>query len=114
VTTDPKPALGTLTSESPLPSLLDQISLEAALLDFEVANARVVDLTKRLVEATDDLIRMQHETEVQRLASGGVRREAEALRRETDLLRLEVEAARGSRAYRLAREAHGLIRFLRK
>jgi hypothetical protein len=106
-TTGPDAASGAPTSTNLLPRLIDQISLEAALLDFEVANARVVDLTKRLVEATDDLIRLQNETEFRRL-------EAEALRREADLLRLEAEAARGSRAYKLARQAHGLVRLLRK
>jgi hypothetical protein len=72
---------------------LDQISLEQTLLDFEIANARVVDLTKRLVEATDELIRLRHQTE---------------------LLRREAEAARGSRAFTLARQARTLIRLLRK
>jgi hypothetical protein len=33
------------------PAELDRISLEQALKDFEIANARVVDLTKRLVES---------------------------------------------------------------
>lgn len=77
----------------PLPTRLDQLSLEQALLDFEVANARVVDLTKRLVEASDELIRLRHELE---------------------LVRPEAEAARGSRAFKLAQEVRGLIRFLRK
>jgi hypothetical protein len=74
-------------------SRLDQISLEQTLLDFEIANARVVDLTKRLVEATDELIRLRHQTE---------------------LLRREAEAARGSRAFTLARQTRTLIRLLRK
>lgn len=106
-TTDPTAASRAVAATSPLPSRLDQLSLEQALLDFEVANARVVDLTERLVEATDDFIRLQHESELLRL-------EAEPLRRETELLRLEAEAARGSRAYKLAQRAHGLIRLFRK
>jgi hypothetical protein len=92
-TTDPDPATEAVSATIPLPSRLDQISLEQALLDFEVANARVVDLTKRLVEATDELVRLRHETE---------------------LLRPEVEAARGSRAYILAREMRRVIRLVRK
>lgn len=31
--------------------ILDELSLTQALLDFEIANARVIDLTHRLVEA---------------------------------------------------------------
>jgi hypothetical protein len=72
---------------------LDQISLEQALLDFDVANARVIDLTRRLVEASDELNRLRHEVE---------------------LLRPEAAAARGSRAYLLIRRLRGLRRYLRQ
>jgi hypothetical protein len=92
-TTDPDTASREATVSASLPSRLDEISLERALLDFEVANARVIDLTKRLVEATDELVGVRHENE---------------------LLRREADAARGSRAYLLAREARRLIRFVRK
>jgi hypothetical protein len=91
-TTDRDAASSPIIATSPLPVRLDQISLEQALLDFEVANARVVDLTKRLVEATDELFQMRHETQT---------------------LRREVDAARGSRAYKLARALRRLIRALR-
>jgi hypothetical protein len=91
-TTDRDAASRALTATPPLPDRLDQISLEQALLDFDIANARVVDLTKRLVEATDELFRMRQETQV---------------------LRREVEAARGSRAYRLAGLLRRLVRVLR-
>jgi hypothetical protein len=92
-TTDPDTASRDATISASLPTRLDGISLERALLDFEVANARVIDLTKRLVEATDELVRVRHENE---------------------LLRREADAARGSRAYMLAREARRLVRFVRK
>ena len=72
---------------------LDRLSLEQALTDFEVANARVIDLTKRLVEASDELIRLRHEVE---------------------LLRPEAEAARGSRAFLIARRARRFWRQLRR
>jgi hypothetical protein len=92
-TTDPDTANRVVAAMTPSPGRLDQISLDQALLDFEVANARVIDLTKRLVEATDELVLLRHQTE---------------------LLRREVEAARSSRAYRLAGEARTLIRILRR
>lgn len=34
---------------------LDRLSLTQALLDFEVANARVTDLTQRLIEAANEI-----------------------------------------------------------
>lgn len=36
---------------------LDGISLKQALLDFDVANARVIDLTKRLTAMNKELVR---------------------------------------------------------
>jgi hypothetical protein len=38
---------------------LDRILLQQALLDFEVANGRVIDLTKRLVEAHQELLELR-------------------------------------------------------
>ncbi|QGJ67872.1 hypothetical protein FDU21_17630 [Xanthomonas oryzae pv. oryzae] len=40
---------------------LDQISLEQALIDFEVANARVMDLTSRLTSMSRELIQTRSE-----------------------------------------------------
>lgn len=36
-------------------STIDRISLEQALIDFEVANARVIDLTERLTNMSREL-----------------------------------------------------------
>lgn len=67
---------------------LDELSLTQALLDFEVANARVLDLTQRLVEAN---------------------RTIEELRTEVDEVRAELtdlksihKQMQGSQAFRLA------------
>lgn len=67
---------------------IDELSLTQALLDFEVANARVLDLTQRLVEAN---------------------RVIEELRAEVDETRAELteltsvhERMQGSQAFRLA------------
>lgn len=40
---------------SPITETIDRLSLEQALLDVEVANARVIDLTARLTTATAEL-----------------------------------------------------------
>lgn len=42
---------------------LDGISLEQALIDFEVANARVMDLTSRLTSMSRELIKARSELE---------------------------------------------------
>lgn len=40
---------------------LDRLSLNQALLDFEVANARVTDLTQRLIEAANEIAALRAE-----------------------------------------------------
>jgi hypothetical protein len=40
---------------------LDRLSLSQALLDFEVANARVADLTQRLIEASNEIAALREE-----------------------------------------------------
>ncbi|MGH2706065.1 MAG: hypothetical protein ACRDJ4_13530 [Actinomycetota bacterium] len=42
---------------------LDRLSLHQALLDFEIANARVVDLTERLVESSKSAAQLRHDLE---------------------------------------------------
>src|SRR5947208_12672767 len=42
---------------------LDGISLQRALIDFDVANARVIDLTHRYVEAIEEIKRLRHDLE---------------------------------------------------
>jgi len=41
---------------------LDQLSLEQALIDFEVANRRVIDLTQRLLKAERALRELKAES----------------------------------------------------
>jgi hypothetical protein len=40
---------------------LDRLSLNQALLDFEVANARVTDLTQRLIDASNEIAALRAE-----------------------------------------------------
>ena len=76
------------TEETSLKEEIDRLSLEQALKDFEVANARVVDLTQRLISSNEKVISLQ--------------RELDALRVEMAELRATHEAMRGSAAFRLA------------
>src|SRR3954470_2747176 len=65
---------------------LDAISLEQALLDVDVANARVIDLTKRLTALTKEL----------RSATTDLQKAKLRNRR----LAAELEEIKGSRAFR--------------
>ena len=83
----------TQTSESKqktrsLQEEIDRLSLEQALRDFEVANARVIDLTQRLISANEKVLAVQ--------------KESDDLRIELTQLRSVHEAMRGSAAYRIA------------
>ena len=42
---------------------LDRLNLTQALLDFELANARVLDLTARLVESNKRVLTLQHDAD---------------------------------------------------
>lgn len=48
---------------------LDDISLEQALIDFEVANARVIDLTARLTSLSKELLQAKTELATVKLRS---------------------------------------------
>ena len=48
-----------VASEQEFSSKMDQLSVEQALRDFEVANARVVDLTRRLVESNEQIRQLE-------------------------------------------------------
>lgn len=51
---------------SPLAKEMDDLSLSQALRDFEIANARVIDLTQRLVEASKTIAELRAEIDVAR------------------------------------------------
>ena len=67
---------------------LDRLSLSQALVDAEMATARVIDLTERLVDAREQIVKVQSELE--------------HLRIEYTRLRVEHEQMRSSAAFRLA------------
>jgi len=76
------------TEEASLKEEIDRLSLEQALRDFEVANARVVDLTQRLISSNEKVISTQ--------------RDLDSLRVEMAELRATHEAMQGSSGFRLA------------
>ena len=47
---------------------IDQVSLEQALRDFDVANARVIDLTRRLVASEREIVALQRQVDESALA----------------------------------------------
>ena len=67
---------------------LDRLSLAQALVDAELATARVIDLTERLVDAREQIVNL--------------RSELEHLRIEYTQYRVEQEQMQSSAAFRLA------------
>ncbi len=67
---------------------LDRLSLTQALVDAEMATARVIDLTERLIEAREQVMNL--------------RSELDQLRIEYTQYRAEHEQMKSSAAYRLA------------
>ncbi len=56
---------------SPITETIDRLSLEQALLDVEVANARVIDLTERLTTATAELRALRQQVSTVAVAPSG-------------------------------------------
>jgi hypothetical protein len=88
-----------VTAEDRLESEMHSLSLEQALVDFEVANARVVDLTQRLVAAGEEIAEL--------------RRELETLRAQRRDMERQIDAFARSRALRFAAAARGVMRAVR-
>lgn len=87
------------TGGTPIAKDLDALSLAAALRDFEVANARVIDLMQRLIHANESL--------------NDARKETGALREELRALTTRHEAMQGSAAFRIASKIWALRNLLR-
>ncbi|MGE8260163.1 MAG: hypothetical protein ACN6RJ_12140 [Stenotrophomonas sp.] len=92
---------------------LDGISLEQALIDFEVANARVMDLTSRLTSMSRELISARSELErikVEQATQRGVPMVSPALVAEHAELKERFERVRSSRAVQIAAIFSGKLR----
>lgn len=83
-----QPAPDALGATADLGVEIDRLSLVQALHDFDVANARVIDLTQRLLGAGREL--------------AAVREQLASLQREHEALRAAHEGMQRSRAYKLA------------
>lgn len=86
---------------------IDRISLTQALQDFEVANARVMDLTSRLTTTHRDLVAARSELEKLKLRNGVLRKHNRRLQR-------EVKQLNDSRAVRSAQAATRVVQKARK
>jgi len=77
---------------SDIGAAMDGVNLERALIDFEIANARVIDLTARLTEFNRDLLAARSELGLAKLRIA-----------ELELQSAELAELKSSRAYRTAR-----------
>jgi hypothetical protein len=116
--------LALVTSNSPerhaaVKAEMDQMSLEQALLDVEVANARVIDLTSRLVEANQRsaVIRAEADALRSQITASQARADAQtnaahaelaAKAAEIDARAAHLEAQKASTAYRWAAKVWNL------
>lgn len=72
---------------------MDAVNLERALVDFEIANARVIDLTTRLTQLGQDLLATRSELGLAKLRIA-----------ELELLAAELATMKTSMAYRVVRK----------
>ncbi len=86
---------------------LDRINLTQALLDFEIANARVLDLTSRVVDSNKRVLKLQAEADASRVALEGARADIAELARRI----AEVEE---STTYKAAQKLGSLRRLLHR
>lgn len=79
---------------------LDGISLTQALQDFDVANARVIDLTKRLTTMNKELLRVTTDLQKARLRNKKLQAELDEVKRSKAYKSAEVAArvVRGARS----------------
>ncbi len=88
--------------------LLDAVSLDQALRDFEVANGRVVDLTQRLITVTGERRLLQTELEILRLQAATW----QATSAKLESVEQELAAERQTKSYQLVRALRSLHRRL--
>jgi hypothetical protein len=98
------------------PEVIDRLNIERALLDFEVANARVIDLTSRLTLLNERFLKVQHELSLCRLQITQVdelKSQCDFLVFERDSARQQLAAVQNSRSFKvggfLAKTARKLI-----
>lgn len=118
----PYPALLNEVSETPDGGHdLDAIALTQALIDFEVANARVLDLTQRLVESNESRLRAVQESQAATKRLGALQAQYDALAAERDsladkhrLLDDEYHRLLSTKAYRMVRGIWSVRRIVKR
>ncbi len=88
---------------------LDRLNLTQALLDFEIANARVLDLTSRVVDSNKRVLKLQAEADSARQALDGARADIAELQRRI----ADVEDSTTYKAAQKLGSVRRLLRFLR-
>ncbi|MGB8861576.1 MAG: hypothetical protein WCC60_20135 [Ilumatobacteraceae bacterium] len=92
---EPVGHLPTITPED-----IDRVNLRQALRDFELANARVVDLAARLSAMHQQMLDLQHRYTLTNVQLAAAERQFEQLIFERDVAREEAQLLRTSRSYR--------------
>lgn len=92
---------------------LDRLNLTQALLDFELANARVLDLTARLVESNKRVLTLQSETDGALLELTAARQGLDGARLDIAELQRRIADVESSTTYRAARTLGSLGRLRR-
>src|SRR5271165_4245144 len=77
---DTDPPEGSAAADDSLERAIDRLSLEQALRGFEVANSRVIDLTRRLVASEKQVVALQRDVDTARQALVGLQAEHNAMR----------------------------------
>jgi hypothetical protein len=93
------------------PEEIDRVNLRQALRDFEIANARVVDLTTRLSRLHEQMLDLQHRSSLTHLQLSAAEQLVEQVVFERDTAREEAQLLRASRSYRAG---NLLVRVARK
>ena len=106
-----------IAEQEVLSAQIDRLSLEQALLDVEVANARVLDLTARLVEAQQRIATLNLDVDSLHSTSEKVKVEAEvevtAIRSEMIEKQAYLDAQRSSSAFKWASKVWNIRNALR-
>ena len=71
---------GTDVTATELDRELDRLSVEQALRDFEIANARTIDLTQRLVDLSHEVTDLREQLVAAQEAFAAARMENQAIR----------------------------------
>lgn len=87
------------------PERLDTLNLEQALVDLDLANGRVIDLTGRVTSLSEDVLRLRAEVGNLQLVLAQERAESERQRQAAQRAQAELTTVRGSRAFRIAQRA---------